>query len=102
MDNVPDNWDIINLGYTNEVDDSTEINDYVKMLYGRYYGTQCMAYKETCYHSMVEAFYMKNANLPPDWLQSIMCTNQFGYKVYLPKEHFIFQNVLQTIGAIDN
>ena len=98
MNNVPDNWDILNLGYANEVDDTIKINDYVKKLYGKYYGAQCMVYKNICYQDVINIFYENDCNLPPDFLPIIACKSVYNKKVYIPTEHFIFQTSEEYSG----
>lgn len=88
MNNIPENWDMLNLGYLNEENELIQENKYVYKQAGTYYGTQCVVYKNTIYSKIIEFYYKYVCNVPIDWAGRDLCKQ---FNVYIPVEKFIYQ-----------
>lgn len=88
MDSIPNDWDVLNLGYLNDEMQITPINKYVYKQAGTYWGAQCVVYKNTIYKTLIDVYYKFNCNISPDWFGREVCKL---YNVYIPVEHFIYQ-----------
>lgn len=88
MKNIPDNWDMLNLGYLNEDNQLEIVNEYVYKQVGKYWGAHCVAYKNTIYLDLINIYYKFSFNISPDWFGRELCSIK---NIYIPQEKFIYQ-----------
>ena len=88
MDNVPDDWDMLNFAYKNEKGEVKSVNDYVNKQIGVYFGAQCVVYKKTIYNDIIKFYSSCYGNIPIDWVGKKFCKT---YNIYITANYFVSQ-----------
>lgn len=88
LDNVPDDWDMLNMGYLSNIYTFPNINEYVLKQTNNYWGCHCVAYKNTIYNDIINLYKKHYGNIPIDWMSGKLCNEK---NIYIASNHFIFQ-----------
>lgn len=92
-DNVPNDWDLINIGYHPLHDTDTvkdKYNDYVSIPLNYHHTTHCMFIKNTCYVEFLKLSRLWNYTIPIDYVFNEIYKNRL-YKSYIPVDKIAHQ-----------
>jgi hypothetical protein len=93
FNNLPHDWDLLNLGYHSLHETVTikkKYNDYLNIPLNWHHTTHCMMIKNTCYDVYLKLAKDWNYTLPADYLFNEIYKNQ-KYKCFYPVDKFIYQ-----------
>lgn len=93
MDNLPKNWDLLNIGYHHLHDTDTikePLNRYVNIPLNWHHTTHCMIIKYTCYDKFLNIVKQHNYSLPADYMFNEIYKEKV-LNCFFPNEKFIFQ-----------
>lgn len=88
--NIPTDWDILNLGYHPSHDFlavKEVINSYVCIPKSNYHTTHCIMIKNICFKTIIENI---NYNIPIDYVFNLLYQDD-KYKCYVPLEKIVYQ-----------
>ena len=98
--NIPNDWDLINLGYhpLHESDTIKEkINDFVYKPLNYHHTTHCMVVKNTCFDEYININNKFKYTMPSDYVFNEIYKNP-SYKSFYPVEKFVYQLSVRNIG----
>jgi len=93
INNLPEDWDLLNVGYHPLHDTDTikeRYNDYVNIPLNWHHTTHCMIIKNTCYQEIINQVNKWNYSLPIDYIFNEIYKNK-NFKSYIPSDRFIYQ-----------
>ena len=91
--NIPSDWDLINLGYhpLHESDTIKEkINDFVYKPLNYHHTTHCMVVKNTCFDEFINLYSRWNYTIPIDYIFNEIYKNHL-FKSFCPTDHIAYQ-----------
>ena len=97
---IPNDWDLINLGYhpLHESDTIKEkINDFVYKPLNYHHTTHCMVVKNTCFDEYININNKFKYTMPSDYVFNEIYKNP-SYKSFYPVEKFVYQLSVRNIG----
>ncbi len=98
--NIPNDWDLINLGYhpLHESDTIKEkINDFVYKPLNYHHTTHCMVVKNTCFDEYININNKFKYTMPSDYVFNEIYKNP-SYRSFYPVEKFVYQLSVRNIG----
>lgn len=105
FNHLPNNWDLLNLGYHPLHDTDTvkkKYNKYVNIPLNWHHTTHCMILKNTCYNEMLSLNNKWRYTLPIDYLFNEIYKNK-KFNSYIPTDKFIHQlSIRDTEYKIDD
>ena len=91
--NLPNDWDLINLGYHPLHDSDSikeKINDFVYKPLNYHHTTHCMIVKNTCFDEYINMNNKFKYTIPVDYVFNEIYKNS-SYKSFYPVEKFVYQ-----------
>lgn len=88
LKSIPDDWDFLNLGITEECPDLETYNEYAKIIHGLYWGTHCIYYKKSIFNDFLQIYLDYFCDIPYDHLAIALYRN---HKCYTPAKKLIRQ-----------
>lgn len=93
ISNLPQDWDLLNVGYHPLHDTDTikeRYNEYVNIPLNWHHTTHCMIINNTCYDEVINQIHKWNYTLPIDYIFNEIYKNK-NFKSYIPSDRFIYQ-----------
>ena len=98
FDNLPTDWDVLNLGYHPLHDTDTikeKYNDYVNIPLNWHHTTHLMMIKNTCYVELLSLVNKWKYTLPMDYIFNELYKNKI-YKSFYPVDKFAYQTSIRS------
>ena len=99
FNHLPNNWDLLNLGYHPLHDTDTikeKYNEYVNIPLNWHHTTHCMILKNTCYSEMLSLINKWKYTLPIDYLFNEVYKNK-KFNSYYPVDKIIHQLSIRDV-----